>query len=48
MIFETNNICLICYEKSDNFCHRHLVADRPNKNGTQYPHFQKQRGLILS
>lgn len=31
----TNNtdIALICYEKPDEFCHRHLVADWLNKNG---------------
>ena len=27
------NICLICYEKPSDFCHRHLVADWLNKNG---------------
>ena len=26
------NICLICYEKPSDFCHRHLVADWLNKN----------------
>ncbi len=26
-------ICLVCYEKPSNFCHRHLVADWLNKNG---------------
>lgn len=26
-------ICLICYEKPSDFCHRHLVADWLNKNG---------------
>ena len=26
-------ICLICYEKPGDFCHRHLVADWLNKNG---------------
>ena len=25
--------CLICYEKPQDFCHRHLVADWLNKNG---------------
>ena len=25
-------ICLICYEKPDEFCHRHLVSDWLNKN----------------
>ena len=33
----TNNtdIALICYEKPDEFCHRHLVADWLNKNGVE-------------
>ena len=26
-------IALVCYEKPDDFCHRHLVADWLNKNG---------------
>lgn len=26
-------ICLVCYEKPGDFCHRHLVADWLNKNG---------------
>lgn len=29
------DICLICYEKPSDFCHRHLVADWLNKNGFQ-------------
>ena len=28
-----NDICLICYEKSEDFCHRHLVAGWLRKNG---------------
>ncbi len=28
-------ICLICYEKPSDFCHRHLVADWLNKNGIE-------------
>lgn len=28
-----NDICLICYEKPGDFCHRHLVADWLTKNG---------------
>ena len=28
-----NDICLICYEKPEDFCHRHLVADWLNRNG---------------
>ena len=27
------SVCLICYEKPTDFCHRHLVADWLNKNG---------------
>ena len=27
------DICLICYEKPSDFCHRHLVAEWLNKNG---------------
>lgn len=27
------DICLICYEKPTDFCHRHLVADWLTKNG---------------
>lgn len=28
-----NDIALICYEKSSDFCHRHLVAEWLNQNG---------------
>lgn len=27
------DICLLCYEKSTDFCHRHLVANWLRKNG---------------
>lgn len=27
------DICLMCYEKPADFCHRHLVSDWFNKNG---------------
>ena len=27
------DVCLICYEKPTDFCHRHLVSDWFNKNG---------------
>ena len=37
MAGESNNnfehICLICYEKPSDFCHRHLVADWLNEEG---------------
>jgi uncharacterized protein (DUF488 family) len=32
---QSNDICLICYEKPNDFCHRHLVADWLNKNGVE-------------
>lgn len=32
---QNKDICLICYEKPGDFCHRHLVADWLTKNG--YP-----------
>ena len=28
-----NDICLLCYEKPTDFCHRHLVAEWFRKNG---------------
>lgn len=30
---DSRDICLICYEKPADFCHRHLVADWLNENG---------------
>lgn len=32
-------ICLICYEKPSDFCHRHLVADWLNGNGYDVKEF---------
>lgn len=29
------DVCLVCYERPEDFCHRHLVADWLNKNGIQ-------------
>ena len=34
------NICLICYEKPSDFCHRHLVADWLSKNGFECKEFE--------
>lgn len=31
--------CLVCYEKSDDFCHRHIVADWFNNNGYECEEF---------
>ena len=28
-----NDICLLCYEKPTDFCHRHLVSEWFRKNG---------------
>lgn len=33
LVHNTSNICLICYEKPNDFCHRHLVRDWLNENG---------------
>lgn len=33
------HIALICYEKPDDFCHRHLVADWLNENGIKCREF---------
>lgn len=30
-----NPICLMCYEKPDSFCHRHLVAEWLTENGIE-------------
>lgn len=32
-MYSKADICLICYEKPGDFCHRHLVADWLEKNG---------------
>ena len=33
-------ICLICYEKPSDFCHRHLVADWLNKNDVECKEYE--------
>ena len=33
------DICLVCYEKPSDFCHRHLVADWLSKNGYKCEEF---------
>lgn len=30
---EGKDVCLLCYEKPDDFCHRHLVAKHLKNNG---------------
>jgi uncharacterized protein YeaO (DUF488 family) len=34
------DVCLICYEKPSDFCHRHLVAEWLSKNGYECKEFQ--------
>ena len=34
-------ICLICYEKPSDFCHRHLVSDWFNQNGIACEEFKE-------
>lgn len=36
-----HTIALICYEKPEEFCHRHLVADWLNENGFQTKEWSK-------
>lgn len=37
---KSNEICLICYEKPTDFCHRHLVANWLTKNGLECKEYQ--------
>lgn len=34
------DVCLLCYEKPSDFCHRHLVADWLNNNGFKCEEWQ--------
>ena len=46
MIYSFNvgesDICLVCYEKPCDFCHRHIVSDWLNKNGFQCKEWERQ------
>lgn len=33
--------CLLCYERPERFCHRHLIADFLNKNGFTVKEYKK-------
>lgn len=35
------DIALVCYEKPDDFCHRHLVADWLNENGYECKEYEE-------
>lgn len=39
--FYSFDICLICYEKPSDFCHRHLVSDWLNKAGFECKEWYK-------
>jgi len=39
--YKDESFTLLCYEKSGDFCHRHLVADWLNKNGYEIKELQK-------
>ena len=34
------DVCLLCYEKPSDFCHRHLVANWLNKNGIKCEEYE--------
>ena len=36
----SKDICLICYEKPNDFCHRHLVSNWLNNNGIKCKEWQ--------
>ena len=40
-----NDIALICYEKPNDFCHRHLVADWLNENGIECKEYDEKEFL---
>lgn len=37
----TKDVCLVCYEKSEDFCHRHLVAKWLMENGIPCEEYAK-------
>jgi len=39
-LWENVDICLICYEKPDEFCHRHLVANWLRLNGYECKEYE--------
>lgn len=38
------HVALICYEKSEDFCHRHLVADWFKRNGIECDEWENKGG----
>jgi uncharacterized protein YeaO (DUF488 family) len=41
------DICLVCYEKPGDFCHRHLVADWLNENGFECKEYNFKPNVLL-
>ena len=42
-----DDVCLICYEKPGDFCHRHLVADWLNENGFECKEYNFKPNVLL-
>ena len=40
-------VALLCYEKPDDFCHRHLLAEYMNKNGYEVNEYKENEQLAL-
>lgn len=40
---EGKDICLLCYEKPNDFCHRHLVAEWLRENGIECEEYDYDR-----
>ena len=44
------DVCLLCYEKSEDFCHRHLVGEWIRQNGyscVEYSYTSKEKPLSI-
>lgn len=41
--YQEKEICLLCYEKPSDFCHRHLVAKWLNDNGIECKEWEKNK-----
>ena len=39
------DVCLVCYEKSDSFCHRHLISEWLVENGYACKEYMKPLGI---
>lgn len=46
-LINEKTICLVCYEKPSDFCHRHLVADWLNENGFECKEYNFKPNVLL-